>query len=126
MQDSGINSAEKATLRQAVALLKRCRLFVGNDSGPMHIAAAVGLPAVEISCHPIDGSLFHSNSPRRFGPWGVSHVILQPKNKLDFCTDACNASHAHCIRGVTVEQTKEAITSLLYSYNVLRSSTAIA
>ncbi len=37
------------------------KMFIGNDAGPMHLAAAAGVPVIEISCHPKDGSLSHPN-----------------------------------------------------------------
>lgn len=111
--DRTINLAGRLTLRQTGAALKRCHLYVGNDAGPMHIAAAVGLSVVEISCHPRSGSPLHYNSPKRFGPWGVPHTILQPDKALDPCSDGCNAAEAHCICGITVEQVKQAIACQL-------------
>lgn len=74
-----VDAAGRTTLRQTAALLKRCRLFVGNDTGSMHLAAAMGVPVVEISCFPVNGPDWHWNSPLRFGPWGVPNRILQPK-----------------------------------------------
>ncbi|SKA10742.1 heptosyltransferase-2 [Trichlorobacter thiogenes] len=43
-----LNLAGKTTVRQLMALIKRCNFFVTNDSGPMHIAAAFGVPLVAI------------------------------------------------------------------------------
>lgn len=111
--DRVINVVGKTTLRQTAALLKRCNLFVGNDAGPMHLAAAAGVPVVEISCHPLNGSPLHPNSPKRFGPWGVPYVVLQPEKPLAPCSEACDAAQAHCILGITVEQVKEALMELL-------------
>jgi heptosyltransferase-2 len=110
--DPVINLVGRSTLRQAGALLKRCQLFVGNDAGPMHLAAAAGVPVVEISCHPQNGSALHANSPRRFGPWGVPHVVLQPEVPREPCSEACVAPEAHCILEVSVERAKEAVRAL--------------
>ena len=79
----------------------------------MNIAAAVGLPVIEISCHPLGGSSGHANSPERFGPWGVSHRILRPDRTLVLCGDACESDEAHCILSVSVEQAKEAVDTVL-------------
>lgn len=49
-------------------LLKRARVMVSVDSGPMHAAAAVGTPVV---------ALFGPTLPERCGPWGQGHVVLQ-------------------------------------------------
>ena len=108
-----INAVGQTTLRQAAAMLKHCNLYVGNDSGLMHIAAATGITVVEISCHPQDGSPLNPSSPMRFGPWGVSHQILQPKQAVLPCTNSCIAQEAHCICDVTVDQVKEAIDGIL-------------
>ncbi|MRR53235.1 MAG: lipopolysaccharide heptosyltransferase II [Deltaproteobacteria bacterium] len=50
----------RCNLRVTMALLKRCALFVGNDSGIMHLAAAANIPMV---------ALFGPQSPVKFGPW---------------------------------------------------------
>jgi heptosyltransferase-2 len=107
--DIFVNMVGKTTLRQMAALLKRCDLFVGNDSGPMHIAAAGGKTVIEISCHPLNGSTHHRNSPKRFGPWGSTHHILQPETARRPCSDSCTEREPHCILGISVEKVKEAI-----------------
>jgi lipopolysaccharide heptosyltransferase II len=104
--------AGKTTLRQTAAVLKYCKLFIGNDTGPMHLASAVGVPVIEISAHPRDGSLSHHNSPYRFGPWGIPAIGLQPKTARPPCQGACTAQEAHCIRNVSVDQVKKTILKL--------------
>lgn len=63
--------AGQFTLRQTMALLAACDLFVGNDSGPLHVAAAVGTPVVGV---------YGSTDPVVFGPWAPlgQVVTLQP------------------------------------------------
>ncbi|MDE3083968.1 MAG: glycosyltransferase family 9 protein, partial [Verrucomicrobiota bacterium] len=68
----------RATLRQAAAVLARCRLFIGNDTGLKHLAAAVGTPVVELSAFRTGADPNHGNSPARFHAWGVSYRIVQP------------------------------------------------
>lgn len=108
-----VNVVGITTLRQTCAVLKRCDLFIGNDTGSMHLAAAANRPIVEISCHPKFGWPVHANSPVRFRPWGVRQVILQPEKAVKPCTQACTALSPHCIVAVTVEQVKKASTTLL-------------
>lgn len=108
-----VNTVGRTTLRQACAVLKRCDLFIGNDAGPMHLAAAANVPVVEISCHPKLGWPAHTNSPIRFRPWGVCHAILQPGNAFKPCTQACTALYPHCIMAVTVEEVKKATMTFL-------------
>ncbi|MCH8028471.1 MAG: glycosyltransferase family 9 protein, partial [Candidatus Dadabacteria bacterium] len=113
LKDAVINTVGVTTLRQAAALLKRCDLFIGNDAGPMHMAVAVGTPVVELSCHPVSGSPFSANSPRRFSPWGVHSIILQPEIAVGPCLDHCIAHSPHCIKGIAIEQVKYAAADLL-------------
>jgi heptosyltransferase-2 len=110
-----INIVGKTTLRQTGVVLRRCQLYVGNDSGPMHLAAAAGVPVAEISSHPQDGSPLHYSSPMRFAPWGVPHCILQPESALPPCSGACTAARPHCITKITVEQVKGAVGAELSS-----------
>ena len=107
-----INAIGQTTLRQAAALIKQCEIFIGNDAGPMHLAAACGIPVIEISCHPQGGSNGHPNSPTRFGPWEVPHLVLQPKASLDSCFNACDSARAHCITGVPAMRVREAFAKL--------------
>jgi ADP-heptose:LPS heptosyltransferase len=73
-----LNAVGEFNLRETAALLERCQLFIGNDSGPMHLAAAVHIPVVEICGLPLDQDLGHGNSPTRFGPWGVPSTVVRP------------------------------------------------
>ena len=89
-------------------LLERSSVFVGNDSGPAHLAAAAGIPVVVISGHPRSGRNDYHQSPRRFGPWGVPNHVLQPQRPIPPCTDHCSASAAHCIEQVSENEVVEA------------------
>jgi heptosyltransferase-2 len=100
-------------LRQVVAIISGCQLFIGPDSGPMHIAAACGVPVVEISCHPRSGDPGHDNSPVRFGPWGTEKRILQPDAASPYCLRGCTSRTSHCIEGVSVERVVLAAMEIL-------------
>jgi heptosyltransferase-2 len=95
--------AGRTTLRQTGAVLERCQLFVGNDSGPLHLAAAAGVPCVEVSCHPRSADPEHPNSPERFGPWRVRHAVLRPATPRPPCDRYCAGGDAHCILAVSVD-----------------------
>jgi ADP-heptose:LPS heptosyltransferase len=110
---SVINLVNKATLREAGAVLRRCRLFCGNDSGTMHLAAAAGIPVVEVSCHPVTGDQSHPNSPERFGPWGVPHRILRPEPAEDGCRRGCRSREPHCIEKVSIDTMMQAIETVI-------------
>jgi heptosyltransferase-2 len=107
--------AGQLSLRESCALMKDGLLFIGNDSGPMHMAAASGVPVVEVSCHVQGGDPNHANAPERFGPYGVPHRICRPDKAIAPCIDSCTMAHAHCITGVTVEQVYAAAVTLLSS-----------
>ena len=93
-----------APIREVCAVLERCDLFIGNDSGCAHLSAAVGCKTIVISRHPRDGDPNHYNSPARFIPHGRCVRVLQPASGLDRCKSACIALEPHCIRSVTVGQ----------------------
>jgi heptosyltransferase-2 len=109
-----VNSVGRTTLREACALFEHCQLYIGNDTGAMHLASAAGVPVIEISCHPLNGSQLHANSPRRFRPWGVDFTVLQPEKAIEPCSDACTAAQAHCIQKVTVADVKDAVEKHLF------------
>ena len=109
---SVFNMAGKTSLRQTAALLKRCQLFVGNDGGPMHLAAAVRVPTV---------ALFGSSCHHRFGPWGQLGNVLWSvlpcsqcfqDNHGDRCR-SCPFDRVYCMLAITVDQTKGAVARVL-------------
>jgi ADP-heptose:LPS heptosyltransferase len=67
-----IDLTGKVDLVTAYACLKRCDLFIGNDSGLMHLAAAAGIPTV---------GLFGPSDERLYGPWGKkTRAVRGPRN----------------------------------------------
>ena len=103
----------KLSLRETAAVIERARLFLGNDSGPLHLAAAVGTPTIEISsCSPAAPHQ-HVNSPARFGPWQVPSIVLQPDHAEPPCVGACSAATAHCILQISVDEVVAAIKTML-------------
>jgi lipopolysaccharide heptosyltransferase II len=65
------------SIRVTAALMERCRLFVGNDSGPMHLAAAVGVPTI---------GLFGPGDPRKTAPRGRAGVRITTISKSYPCS----------------------------------------
>ena len=55
-------------LRHLAAFIAECDVYIGNDTGPMHIAAAVDTPVV---------ALFGSTNHHRSGPYGEKHTVVQ-------------------------------------------------
>jgi ADP-heptose:LPS heptosyltransferase len=102
-----------ARLRDVCAVLERCALFIGNDSGCAHLAAAMACKTLVISRHPRNGDPNHFNSPVRFAPQGREVRVLQPASGRDECTDACRVVQPHCILQVTVEDVAAAAHEML-------------
>jgi heptosyltransferase-1 len=65
---AGAAMAMKCSITELVALTRRARLFVGGDTGPMHLAAALGVPVVAI---------FGPTDPARTGPYGTHSIVLR-------------------------------------------------
>jgi len=100
-------------LREVCAVLERCDLFVGNDSGCAHLAAAMDCKVIVISRHPRDGDPNHFNSPLRFAPHCAHGRVLQPATALGDCKDACRSGQPHCITNVSVEEVVAAARLML-------------
>jgi len=102
--------AGETTLDQLAALFARCRLVLGLDSGPMHLAVAVGTPTVHLY-GPVD--------PASFGPWGPPerHRVLSsawpciPCNRLDYME--AEILHHPCVREIAVENVLAAAREVL-------------
>lgn len=90
-----INAAGKTDLARLAALLKKCRVLLTNDTGPMHLSAAVGTPVV---------ALFGSTNPVTTGPFGEGHRIIRHPVECSPCLlRVCNRS-MECFRAIEVEE----------------------
>ncbi|CDX55436.1 Glycosyl transferase family protein [Mesorhizobium plurifarium] len=103
-----VNLAGMLRLETLLALLKEARLFLGNESGPMHIAAAAGTPVV---------GLFGLTNPVRWAPVGVPSISLRPSMPCD-CVggDLCrrtDPSKACCVWRLEVDPVVGATLELL-------------
>ncbi len=102
-----------APLREVCAVLERCELFLGNDSGCAHLAAAMHCRTIVISRHPRDGDPNHCNSPLRFAPYGARVRVLQPATGKDQCRAFCTHAGPHCITQVSVDEVVAAAQMML-------------
>jgi lipopolysaccharide heptosyltransferase I len=85
MQQPVIDLAGRTTLPQLAALLRRAARLVTNDSGPMHLAAAVGTPVV---------AFFGPTDPRKIGPYGRDHQALRAE------IDCSPCGRRRCVQGL--------------------------
>lgn len=117
----GSTISDSAAIRETCALLAGCDLFIGNDTGAAHLAAAMKCPTIVISRHPRSGDPEHPNSPARFTPWGVAARVLQPERGLDDCDARCREiSRPHCITQVSVPEVVAAANALLMQSSRVR------
>ena len=104
-----INLAGQLSLKELAALTAQAKLFVGVDSAPMHIAAAVGTPVV---------ALFGPSSDIDWGPWCVeSRVITSTRHACRPCgLDGCGGGKiSECLTTLPVESVLQASRELLRS-----------
>lgn len=77
-----VDLTDKTSLVQLAALLKKCRLLISCDSGPVHLSCCVGTPVV---------ALFRSDLPAksavRWGPWGAGHTVLERPSLAQISVD---------------------------------------
>jgi heptosyltransferase-2 len=96
----GVDLAGKTGLLQLAALLQRCTLLVTNDTGTMHVAAAVGTSIV---------ALFGSTSPLTTGPWGKNHVVVRKDVPCSPCWKRICPTDHQCMELITVDEVEEAV-----------------
>ena len=107
------NLTAKTNLMQAAAVLKKCSLYIGADTGLMHMAAALGVPCVELAISLPGHTWSDFSVPERCGPWGVDYIALQPPHGLGKCVGVCREKYPHCITQITVDEVVEAACRLL-------------
>ena len=101
-----LNLCGQISLLEMVEWLRRCELMVTNDTGPMHVAAALGKPLV---------ALFGPTEPRRTGPYGHLENVL----RLDLPCSPCLKSHCtfekpeECLKAISPAQVFERACQLL-------------
>lgn len=94
----------RTSIRQLMAAIKRCSLFLTNDTGPMHIAAAFGIPVVAV---------FGPTDARDTSPFGTPHVIVrQPVDCSPCLLRECPIDH-RCMVRVTPDHVYTAAVRLI-------------
>jgi len=108
MKHEPLNLSGKTTVGELAALLSKCALFISNDSGPVHIACAVGTPVISIFGRKDPGL-----SPKRWGPTGARSVVFHKDV-------GCNPCLAHncdkgfkCLSAITTDEVLRAAEGLL-------------
>jgi len=103
MEHPAVNLAGETTLKTLAALYRLAPLVISTDTGPMHLAAAVGTPVVAV---------FGSTAPWRTGPYGERHQVV----RLDLPCSPClkrECDHRRCMNELVPEQVISAVEDLL-------------
>ncbi|MEW6288392.1 MAG: lipopolysaccharide heptosyltransferase I [Thermodesulfobacteriota bacterium] len=103
MHQPAVNLAGETTLKTLAALYRSARLVISTDTGPMHLAAAVGTPVVAV---------FGSTAPWRTGPYGEGHQVV----RLDLPCSPClkrECDHRRCMNDLAPELVINALQRLL-------------
>jgi heptosyltransferase-2 len=112
MRNAPIDLTGKTAIADLPALLSQCHLFVGNDSGAMHVAAAVGLPVVVV-IGPTD--------PNGTAPVTLKFSIVQQKPYCSPCfLPRCPTDH-RCMTKITPDMVEAAANSWLHTIEVQRA-----
>jgi len=100
--------AGKTSLSQMASILKRCALFISNDSGPVHIASALDTPVISIFGRKQPGL-----SPRRWGPLGKNDKYLHKDIGCIQCLAHNCKKEFSCLRAISVDDVVLAAESVL-------------
>ena len=107
-----IDLTEKTAIADLPPLLSQCHLFIGNDSGAMHVAAAVGLPVVAV---------FGPTDPHGTAPVTPRSTIVQQKPYCSPCfLRHCPTDH-RCMRSITPEMVEAAAKPWLHAAGAERA-----
>ena len=98
-----ISLCGKTTLKQLAMVLKKAKVVIANDSGPMHIAVSQRAPTIAI---------FGPTSPKITGPYGDSKYAVL--HKWDECQVPCykRCSNYRCIEAITVDDVLMAVKKI--------------
>jgi lipopolysaccharide heptosyltransferase II len=100
-----LSMAGLSDMRTFAAVLKRSTLFVGNDSGAMHVAAATGTPLV---------ALFGPSNPAEWGPRGeISEVIYKGLDCRACFHPTCERGEQNCMKQISIDEVMAAVGRLI-------------
>jgi len=100
-----VNLCGRTSLEEAMALIQVCDLFISNDSGLMHVAAALDVPLIAI---------FGSTNPVATGPYSVNSRVLQASLPCaPCCRPTCPLGHMECMTRIDVETVFRSASDLM-------------
>jgi heptosyltransferase-3 len=104
--NTGLCAAGELTVRESVALMEKARFYLGNDTGVMHLAAAVSLPCI--------GVFSGRNPPGIWEPYGSGHKVLRFEVPCAGCHLAFCNRELQCLTNISVEQVYAACVEVLH------------
>ena len=96
---NGLDLCGVTNVRENLSVYKKADLFFGVDSGPMHMAAAMGVPVV---------ALFGPTDERKWGPWGEGHTVITKRLSCYPCKPHKCADN-ECMKQISVEDALDAV-----------------
>jgi heptosyltransferase I len=95
--------APKTSIQESIVLFRHAALMISCDSGPLHLAAAMGIPTV---------SIFGPTDPTRNGPYGPNHQVVVKTLPCSFCwKKVCRIQTHDCMQQIEVDEVFETVKS---------------
>lgn len=103
MNHRAVNLSGKTTLMELAALYEKAALVISTDTGPMHLAAAVGTPVV---------ALFGPTAPWRTGPYGSGHQVIRPESECAPCFKR-HCQTCDCMAQISVDRVFDEVSKII-------------
>jgi len=104
--DNGLNLCGKTSPRVSAAVLKKTNIFIGHDSGPIHLAACVGVPCI--------GIFSARNPPGKWYPRGIHNTIIYHRPECWGCgLEVCEVQQKKCILSITTSEVIQCVDKVL-------------
>lgn len=103
MKTRFLNLVGQTNLKELAYFYSRCKLLITTDTGPMHMAAAMGCPVV---------ALFGPTAPWRTGPYGKGHKVIRADVECSPCFKK-RCDHMKCMEEITVEKVFEGVREVV-------------
>ncbi|TDX59236.1 lipopolysaccharide heptosyltransferase II [Orenia marismortui] len=96
MNTNPIIATGKTTLKELAALAEKCDLFISGDTGPVHVAAAVGTPTI---------ALFGPSDENKYRPYGKKHQVIENGIECRPCGHHhCPLKHHNCLEKISADE----------------------
>lgn len=105
MDKKSLNLAGKTSIRELAELYRRVDLFIGGDTGPLHLAAAVNTPCI---------ALMGPTTPETHGPYGEGHTVIHKDLECKGCWKReCKKGDRSCMKKIEVDEVFFAVRKML-------------